>query len=247
MRTDCTIDNRKIPCPNSTRWGGGGKGACKAGDMILYREPWEGGAHGHRLARVLGRVSAPAIGDDKTPVKGWALAMALSDDASHGYERWINPSDITLVINTPSAFAAFFFQPTLPYDAQTMRRLMAYGSMCDRFIGNAAENVAAWQADKLASAGAETGESLYGFTQRDMTDHAFAAFLRQHGALANVESVGTSNRWRDANGRVVAVAANGATLSFTAIGRNQMAVARQTIRDSFVPSLAMTPTTHKAG
>src|SRR5882724_8682360 len=98
MRTDCTIDGRAIPCPNAM-FMGSNRGSAKPGDCILYKE-YRGtdGAYGTRLARVLGRVSAPELSFAK-PVKGYALAMALSDDATDGYERWIDPADIVQVFD----------------------------------------------------------------------------------------------------------------------------------------------------
>lgn len=37
MRTDCKIDNRKIPCPNATTFGYA-KRYAKAGNVIHYRD-----------------------------------------------------------------------------------------------------------------------------------------------------------------------------------------------------------------
>ena len=36
----------------------------------------------------------------------------------------------------------------------------------------------------------------HGYTQREMSDHEFAAFLREHDAIDNVEKHGKANFWR---------------------------------------------------
>lgn len=136
MRTDCKIDNRAIPCPNASLLGYA-YGRAKAGHCVTYRE-----GDKVRLARVLGRVTAPALPGDASPVKGWALVMALSEDGTHAYERWINPANITRVFDAPTNLAAFFFAPTLPYGVATMRRLMEHGTICDSYVAEAPDRVA---------------------------------------------------------------------------------------------------------
>lgn len=138
MRTDATIDNKAIPCPNATFFAGG-RGKAKAGDMITCNH-----SGATRMARILGRVSAPALSGDDGPTVGWALVMMLSNDGSFAYERWINPADITRVYDAPTNMAAFFFAPTLPYDAHTMRRLMEHGTTMERYITSADERVKGW-------------------------------------------------------------------------------------------------------
>lgn len=152
MRTDVTIDGRYIPCPNATRLGFC-KWRAQVGDLIVYDEC---GDH-LRMARVLGRIAyAPALEGDKGPIKGWALVMALSEDGSLAYERWVDPAKIKIVIESPAKFAAFFFAPKLPYDAHTMRRLMEHGTMSEQYVEHAAERAAMFKKrDKDAAVAAE--------------------------------------------------------------------------------------------
>lgn len=149
MRTDVTIDNRAIPCPNAGGFGGGGHGRAKAGHCILYRENHADGTHSERLARVLGRISAAGLNYANKPVKGFALVMALSNDASFAYERWVDPADIVQVFDVPNAMAAFFFAPKLAYDAATMRRLMDYGTVSNRYVAMAPDHVAEWNKEGI--------------------------------------------------------------------------------------------------
>lgn len=143
MSRACTIDGRKVPCPNASLIAGA-RGAAKPGDMLVWNDP---GFPGRKtLARMLGRVTAPADGPDVPAIKGWILAMVLSEDASFAYERWINPADVARVYDSPAKLAAVFFAPKLPHDARTMLRLIEHGTMSDRFIDFAPERVAEWKA-----------------------------------------------------------------------------------------------------
>jgi hypothetical protein len=141
MRTDCKIDNRKVICKNSTLIGHS-TNVCKAGDFFTYCTD---GAQTH-LARSLGRVSAPSLSPNDSPIKGYILAMVLSNDATFAFERWVNPDDVLSVNPVPTHMAAFFFAPTIPYDAEMIRRLGEHGTLSDEFIENAAHHVAAWNA-----------------------------------------------------------------------------------------------------
>lgn len=47
---------------------------------------------------------------------------------------------------------------------------------------------------------------MFGFTQREFTDHTLAAFLREHKAIDNYEKSATSNQWRTPDNRVLVVA-----------------------------------------
>lgn len=140
MRTDCTITRKAIICPNAKMLGFDKGYRAEIGDCILYQETEDT----LRVARVLGCVSAPALEPGDAPVKNFALVMALSGDAGSGYERWVDPLKIVRIFSAPTKFAEFFFAPTLPYDAQTMRRLMEYGTINERYIDNASARVAGW-------------------------------------------------------------------------------------------------------
>ena len=75
-------------------------------------------------------------------IKNYILCLALSDDGSFCYERWIDPREVTAVRDAPTKHADFFFQEKLPYDVHTMRRLAEHGTLHESFIGNHAERVA---------------------------------------------------------------------------------------------------------
>ena len=135
MRTDCKIDNRRVIAPNASLLAGRGR-IVKAGYAFTYDN---GGGVG--IARSLGRVTT--TGADGDSVSGFVLAMVLSQGATHAFERWIDPASITAVFESPSKLAAFFFAPAIPYDAQVMRRLMAYGTICERYIDSAPATAAA--------------------------------------------------------------------------------------------------------
>lgn len=139
MSTDCKIDNRKVACSNASLIAGGTY-FLKAGMLFTY----ETGA-GIAVARSLGRVSASASQAGGLAVDGWILAMVLSDDCSFVFERWVNPADVRRIIASPSKMAAFFFAPELAYDAQMIRRLMAYGTLSEAYVEKAAERVEMWE------------------------------------------------------------------------------------------------------
>lgn len=147
-----TLDNRKVVAPNAS-FLAGGRGSVKRGDCFIYNE---GSGHA-RLARSLGRIAScewVGPGEDCT---GYICAMALSDDATHGYVRWVNPADVAKVFDAPSKMAAFFFAPELPYSSETLIRLMDYGTVCERFIGGAGERVDAWDRERRQRAAAKAG------------------------------------------------------------------------------------------
>jgi hypothetical protein len=50
---------------------------------------------------------------------------------------------------------------------------------------------------------------MFGFTQREFTDHSLAEFLRKHGAIDNCRKAGTSNQWHDAKGALVVAVYSG--------------------------------------
>lgn len=144
MRTDCTIDGKQVICRNATLIG---FATCKArvGSYFVYHDGTE-----QRMARMLGRIAfAPALpdidgkyGTGAKHIKNHILAMVWFP-MGHCAERWIDPADvIECYANPPADIAAFFFAPKIPYDAQTMRRLMEYGTCSSGRAANIPEQVA---------------------------------------------------------------------------------------------------------
>lgn len=129
MREDCKIDNRTIVCNNAATLAGRGY-KLETGMCFTYEEAGQ-----TRLARSIGRVTAPALAGC-TAIDGYVLAMVLSFDANHTYERWVNPDDVIEIFNAPTKLAAFFFAPSLPCTGQTMRKLMEHGTISERYIDN---------------------------------------------------------------------------------------------------------------
>jgi len=144
MRT-IQIDNRKVIAPNATLLGSATR-TIKAGTFFIWNDAGQ-----LRQCRSLGRIaSCDSDGDD---CAGYVLAMVLHASATLAFERWVNPAEIVeAYADSPAALAAFFFAPTLPYDAQTMRRLMEYGTTTNRYVSHAAATV-----EMFAKRG-ETGE-----------------------------------------------------------------------------------------
>jgi hypothetical protein len=160
MRDDCTIDNRAVIARNATLLGFA-TNRIKAGTYFVYKA-----ADGsNRMGRSLGRVSAPALCE--TPrIEGYVLAMVWFE---MGYccERWINPDEIIEAYSEPpTKLAELFFAPKLPYDAQTMRQLMAYGTLSESYVGNAERNAKAFQSAALVGRPPIEGEWLNGDEQR---------------------------------------------------------------------------------
>lgn len=94
IRTDCTIDTRQVYLPNASTLGFG-KYQARFGDFVWYREHYTDGSYSTVLGRVLGRVAyAPPCGE--TPaIEGYLLVAQLGHNATHVYERWIDPADVT--------------------------------------------------------------------------------------------------------------------------------------------------------
>lgn len=133
MRTDAQIDHRQVTCPNATHLGFA-KVNAQRGDLIVYKETYTDGSFSTRIARMIGRVHyAPAIADDKEPVRDFLLVLVLSDNGCFCYERWINPKDVTEVQSFPAKFWQFFAAP-LQYSAETYRHLNNYGTLCEQFV-----------------------------------------------------------------------------------------------------------------
>jgi hypothetical protein len=88
MRTDAVIDKVQVECPDSSTLGFD-KTKAQVGDLVFYHFGDDGPIfHG----RMIGRIHhAPAIGNDKGPIKNWLLVAQLSPFLDQVYERWINP------------------------------------------------------------------------------------------------------------------------------------------------------------
>lgn len=111
----------------NTRW-------VKPGSLILYREPYQDGTYGSRLARVLDEVEKNGCGE---PYKETTLrVLAASSEMNHGYERHVRVSEIAECFPCPQAFAAVFFHPDFPFGLTPERIVAAsrYGTLNESFI-----------------------------------------------------------------------------------------------------------------
>lgn len=87
-----TYSKRAVKLPNATTLGYA-QYLAHPGDFIAYKETYQDGSYSLRNARVIGRIEAT---DDQGPAcKGFLLVCALSDSMTFGYERWIDPADVT--------------------------------------------------------------------------------------------------------------------------------------------------------
>lgn len=152
MRTDVEIDHRQVVCRKASLIG---YSTCRAkwGSYFVYNE---GGVPGARsLARMIGRIKyASQLAQREEPIRNWILAMVLSSSGLSAYERWVKPDWVLECYGAPpTKLAAFFFQPRIPYDGPTMRRLMDHGTVQDQFIEQHADRVAMFkERDALAKA-----------------------------------------------------------------------------------------------
>lgn len=72
--------------------GGFGQWKAQGGDFITYRENYTDGSYGRRFARVIGVITKC---DNQGPSGvGKLLVLAVSDDGSFGYERWVEPEEV---------------------------------------------------------------------------------------------------------------------------------------------------------
>lgn len=129
MRTNVKIDNVAVTGPNASTIGFA-KHKVKRGDVFTYND-----GTCQRIARSLGRITAPSEGSAPA-VSGFVLAMVIGSDCSFAYERWIDPKDITEIVDCPTKFMQWFFQPEIPYPAQTMRNVLASGAASERYLDN---------------------------------------------------------------------------------------------------------------
>lgn len=90
MRTDARIDRKQVRLPNASHLGFG-KGRAQLGDWVTWKTDGNEG-----FGRVAGRVAyAPAICEDKEPIRGWLLVMAFFCENTTVGERWVNPEWVT--------------------------------------------------------------------------------------------------------------------------------------------------------
>lgn len=135
MRTDVKLDKKQVICRYASTLGFS-KNILSCGDLFIYRTDNSDTATCRMLARIK---FAPAIGEDKAPIKNWICAMQLSTCATFTYERWVNPDWITEIPPIPTKLAQFFFAPALPYSADLLRKLMEYGTISNQYIDGIAE------------------------------------------------------------------------------------------------------------
>lgn len=132
MRTDCKINTRSVKCPNA-RLIGFGLGVANVGNLIVYKEFHADDSYSTRTARMIGRVSAPQLDPEGDEIKGWLLVLALSDDCTALYERWVNPQWVVEVREVPTTLLRFFAQPTLP-PADVLRRKGESGYLSEHYL-----------------------------------------------------------------------------------------------------------------
>lgn len=129
MRTDAQIDRQQVYCPNANTQGYG-KYRAQFGDFVI----WNNTDHTY-YGRVAGRVHyAPAIDEDREPVRDWLLVIALGSNLSFAMERWVNPADVTEV-----------FEPR-----EQMTRFLAF-FLSDAFKKEKPDALRAWSASGFAT------------------------------------------------------------------------------------------------
>ncbi len=149
MRKDCKIDNRKVFCHNASTLGFTHGYYCKRGAMVLYKEGLDGQ---YQIGRSLGRITALETIEDihgtkRVVEKNYILMAQLSSDATHVYERWIDPALVYRIYDSPKNLAEWFFTdgPTR-YDVETTRRLMEHGTISESHIHLVEKRVATFAA-----------------------------------------------------------------------------------------------------
>lgn len=90
MRTDARIDRKQVKLPNACTLGYG-KWKAQLGDWVTWNTDGNSG-----FGRVAGRVAyAPAICEDKEPIKNWLLVITFFCEMTTVGERWVNPEWVT--------------------------------------------------------------------------------------------------------------------------------------------------------
>lgn len=132
-----TVFRKPRYCPNASYYGGS-KHSVSVGDLISYRERYEGGTEGRRLARVLGLVNE--LPDGKPAGKNLLLVLAASDMMNHAYERYVEIEDV-LEVRSPSqsAFAQWFLAGPMP-EPEVALAAVKYGCVNDSYIDDHLED-----------------------------------------------------------------------------------------------------------
>lgn len=131
-----TLRRVSVHCPNTSTLGYG-KWVAKPGDLLTYKEHHTDGSYTPRLARMVGRVNAPADGPTCPEVKGLICVVAISNEGTFCYERWIKPADVVHV----SAPAPNFWHYFMTADPSELIKASEYGS--------ASASHTDWQEDPL--------------------------------------------------------------------------------------------------
>ena len=138
MRKDAKYSKKAVMCPKASTIGFG-RYKAKPGDLIVFSDGILDSS-GREIGRVLGRVDAS--GEPGCPkIVGHILVLQASRDFTSCYIRWIDPALVTYVTDSPTKFAAFFFQKEIPYDATTLIHLDEYGTLDERYIDYAETRV----------------------------------------------------------------------------------------------------------
>lgn len=95
------ISRPPIYCPNARN------GHVLDGSLVVYREHYEGGCTGTRMGRVLGRVTR--YPDGTTPTEDALAVLALSDDMSYAYMRYVSAVDVAEVRSQEGFGATLLF------------------------------------------------------------------------------------------------------------------------------------------
>lgn len=131
MRTDATIDRRKVRCPNASMIGWSCKQA-SVGSLIVFTDGGD-----ERLGRMIGRVHyAPVLPGDSRRVKNWILAIVLGSELSHTSERWVDPKTVTRaypltdanMVRRQAVVAYFLGDDIIGAPVDEVRRAAEYGS-----------------------------------------------------------------------------------------------------------------------
>ena len=90
-RTDVSRDGRQTKCLNSSLIGYS-RYMLRKGDLFLYREHYQEGLKGYRLARCHGRVKGRMDFTYKI------LAQAADHTMQYCYERWVDAEDVIQIV-----------------------------------------------------------------------------------------------------------------------------------------------------
>ena len=105
-REDAHYSLEGVRCPKA-RILGYSKVLAEQGDLITWHTPSRRGEFDGRpeLGRVLGRVDARGDAKQMEQISGWIAVIALANNGTFAYERWVNPA---WVVEIHAACPAFF-------------------------------------------------------------------------------------------------------------------------------------------